>query len=267
MPPERREDLEAVARRVWAMAEAGLGHLAQRAWPKGRCAYLLIVRPTAAQCAKRRGLRAGRPAQPGGGGVMEAAPATTRRSTTCACCRSAGVRPSRPSISPCCRRRRGHASTSPSARWTGSRAPSRCGTSSAPSALSCRSRQGHGTARFQDGNVEVTADLPKKVEWDQRRSLRSPSRSAPAARIPVSMSSQLQGGRAVLCRVAGAHSPGVRAGAHRAHRQADLPAHHPLGDGAARQPACGQRREASADARCASSPPTSGRLRRAASRP
>ena len=26
-----------------------------------------------------------------------------------------------------------------------------------------------GTVRFQDGNVEVTADLPKKVEWDQRR--------------------------------------------------------------------------------------------------
>ena len=26
-----------------------------------------------------------------------------------------------------------------------------------------------GTVRFQDGNVEVTADLPKKVEWDQCR--------------------------------------------------------------------------------------------------
>lgn len=26
-----------------------------------------------------------------------------------------------------------------------------------------------GTVRFVDGNVEVTADLPKKVEWDQRR--------------------------------------------------------------------------------------------------
>ena len=26
-----------------------------------------------------------------------------------------------------------------------------------------------GTVRFQDGNVEVTADLPKKVEWDQHR--------------------------------------------------------------------------------------------------
>jgi hypothetical protein len=43
--PERREDLEAVARRVWAMAEAGLGHLAQRRVVDGRCAYLLIVRP------------------------------------------------------------------------------------------------------------------------------------------------------------------------------------------------------------------------------
>jgi hypothetical protein len=26
-----------------------------------------------------------------------------------------------------------------------------------------------GTVRFQDGNVEVTADLPKRVEWDQTR--------------------------------------------------------------------------------------------------
>ncbi|GGJ07280.1 hypothetical protein [Neoroseomonas lacus] len=26
-----------------------------------------------------------------------------------------------------------------------------------------------GTVRFVDGTVEVTADLPKKVEWDQRR--------------------------------------------------------------------------------------------------
>lgn len=26
-----------------------------------------------------------------------------------------------------------------------------------------------GTVRFLDGNVEITADLPKKVEWDQHR--------------------------------------------------------------------------------------------------
>lgn len=45
LPPERRQDLEAVARRVWAMAEAGLGHLVQRRVAEGRCAYLLIVRP------------------------------------------------------------------------------------------------------------------------------------------------------------------------------------------------------------------------------
>ena len=45
LPPERREDLEAVARRVWAMAEAGLGHLVQRRVAEGRCAYLLVVRP------------------------------------------------------------------------------------------------------------------------------------------------------------------------------------------------------------------------------
>ncbi len=54
---ERRVDLEAVARRVWAMAEAGLGHLVQRRVAEGRCAYLLIVRPrplsarSAAGCA------------------------------------------------------------------------------------------------------------------------------------------------------------------------------------------------------------------------
>ena len=45
LSPERREDLEAVARRVWAMAEADLGHLVQRRVAEGRCAYLLIVRP------------------------------------------------------------------------------------------------------------------------------------------------------------------------------------------------------------------------------
>ena len=44
LPAERRADLEAVARRVWAMAEAGLGHLVQRRVAEGRCAYLLIVR-------------------------------------------------------------------------------------------------------------------------------------------------------------------------------------------------------------------------------
>ena len=45
LPADRREDLEAVARRVWAMVEAGLGHLVQRRVAEGRCAYLLIVRP------------------------------------------------------------------------------------------------------------------------------------------------------------------------------------------------------------------------------
>ena len=45
LSPERREDLEAVARRVWAMAEADLGHLVQRRVAEGRCAYMLIVRP------------------------------------------------------------------------------------------------------------------------------------------------------------------------------------------------------------------------------
>ncbi|HEV7266520.1 MAG TPA: hypothetical protein VGN83_16595 [Falsiroseomonas sp.] len=30
-------------------------------------------------------------------------------------------------------------------------------------------RKDTGTVRFQDGSVEVAADLPKRVEWDQRR--------------------------------------------------------------------------------------------------
>ncbi|WP_137179246.1 hypothetical protein [Roseomonas sp. AR75] len=42
---ERRAELELVARRVWAMAEAGLGHLLQRRVAPGCCAYLLVVRP------------------------------------------------------------------------------------------------------------------------------------------------------------------------------------------------------------------------------
>lgn len=30
-------------------------------------------------------------------------------------------------------------------------------------------RKDTGTVRFQDGGVEITAELPKRVEWDQRR--------------------------------------------------------------------------------------------------
>jgi hypothetical protein len=45
LPAERSAELEAVARRVWAMAEAGLGHLLQRRVAPERCAYLLVVRP------------------------------------------------------------------------------------------------------------------------------------------------------------------------------------------------------------------------------
>lgn len=53
LPPERREDLEVVARRVMAMAEAGLGHLLQRRVSPTRCAYLLVVcqRPLSARSA------------------------------------------------------------------------------------------------------------------------------------------------------------------------------------------------------------------------
>lgn len=45
LSPQRRADLDAIARRVWSMAEAGLGHLVQRRVTPDRCAYLLIVRP------------------------------------------------------------------------------------------------------------------------------------------------------------------------------------------------------------------------------
>ena len=53
LPPHRRDDLEAVARRVMAMAEAGLGHLVQRRVAPMRCAYLLVVcrRPLNARSA------------------------------------------------------------------------------------------------------------------------------------------------------------------------------------------------------------------------
>ena len=53
LPPERRDDLEAIARRVMAMAEAGLGHLVQRRVAPMRCAYLLVVchRPRSARSA------------------------------------------------------------------------------------------------------------------------------------------------------------------------------------------------------------------------
>lgn len=44
LPPDHRADLDATARRAWAMAAAGLGHLMQRRVAEGRCAYLLIVR-------------------------------------------------------------------------------------------------------------------------------------------------------------------------------------------------------------------------------
>ncbi len=42
-----------------------------------------------------------------------------------------------------------------------------------------------GTARFQDGSVTVVADLPKRVEWDQRAWPTWSSASRPMAKIPV----------------------------------------------------------------------------------
>jgi hypothetical protein len=43
--PEQRDELELVARRAWAMAEAGLCHLLQRRIHTECFAYVLIVRP------------------------------------------------------------------------------------------------------------------------------------------------------------------------------------------------------------------------------
>jgi hypothetical protein len=43
--PERRDELEIVARRAWQMAEAGLVHLLQRRVADECFAYLVIVRP------------------------------------------------------------------------------------------------------------------------------------------------------------------------------------------------------------------------------
>ena len=45
LAPEQRDALELVARRAWAMAEAGLCHLVQRRLGTERFAYVLIVRP------------------------------------------------------------------------------------------------------------------------------------------------------------------------------------------------------------------------------
>ncbi|MCA3357136.1 MAG: hypothetical protein ING02_04000 [Roseomonas sp.] len=45
LAPEHRDALELVARRAWAMAEAGLCHLVQRRLGTERFAYVLIVRP------------------------------------------------------------------------------------------------------------------------------------------------------------------------------------------------------------------------------
>ncbi len=43
--PDRRDELEIVARRAWQMAEAGLVHLLQRRVADECFAYLVIVRP------------------------------------------------------------------------------------------------------------------------------------------------------------------------------------------------------------------------------
>ena len=45
LPPERRDELELVARRALAMAEAGLCHLLQRRMDTECFAYILVVRP------------------------------------------------------------------------------------------------------------------------------------------------------------------------------------------------------------------------------
>ena len=45
LAPEQRDALELVARRAWAMTEAGLCHLVQRRLGTERFAYVLIVRP------------------------------------------------------------------------------------------------------------------------------------------------------------------------------------------------------------------------------
>jgi len=45
LPPERRDELELVARRALAMAEAGLCHLLQRRMETECFAYILVVRP------------------------------------------------------------------------------------------------------------------------------------------------------------------------------------------------------------------------------
>jgi hypothetical protein len=45
LAPKQRDELELVARRAWAMAEAGLCHLVQRRLDTERFGYVLVVRP------------------------------------------------------------------------------------------------------------------------------------------------------------------------------------------------------------------------------
>jgi hypothetical protein len=58
LPPQRRQDLEAVARRAWRMAEAGQVHLLQRRVGPETFAHLLVVRPRMATSAAVTAARA-----------------------------------------------------------------------------------------------------------------------------------------------------------------------------------------------------------------
>ena len=80
-----------------------------------------------------------------------------------------------------------------------------------------------GTVRFEDGEVTVIADLPKKVEWDQTSSRRWSRRSAPRTSDPAEyVDTVFRVPGAQVRRLAAPHPHRLRAGAHREDRQADL---------------------------------------------
>ena len=81
-----------------------------------------------------------------------------------------------------------------------------------------------GTVRFDDGEVTVIADLPKKVDWDQAELATLVERSAPRTTIRPSTSRPASGCPSASTPPGRAHPQRLRAGAHGEDRQADVPA-------------------------------------------
>ena len=80
-----------------------------------------------------------------------------------------------------------------------------------------------GTVRFEDGSVTVVADLPKRVDWDQRALAAVVERIRAAGDDPSEyIDSRLQGSRAQIHRLAREHPRRLRACPHGQDRQGDV---------------------------------------------